>query len=143
MKKFIYIGSLLILLVLFSAAATFGQSQFGVDVNIPFAFNVADHSYDAGNYIVKFDRHALGAAATLSIHDTKTGEVQTVVLNAAGDPGSEEIKLVFETVEGRRYLRKVRTPSSSYAIAKTKIEKNLAKNRSQPGGAIGETVNVF
>jgi hypothetical protein len=143
MKKIIPIVSFLSLLVLFSAASVSGQSQFGIDINIPFAFNVADRSYDAGNYIVRFERHTPGAAATLSIQDTKTDKVQTVVLNTAGDPGSEEIKLVFDTVEGRRYLRKVRTPSSTYAIAKTKAEKNLAKNRNQAGGDTGDAVNIF
>jgi hypothetical protein len=143
MKKIIRLVSFLSLLVLFSAASTFGQSHFGIDVNIPFAFNVADHAYDPGNYIVKFERHGPGLAATLSIQDTKTDEVQTIVLSAGGDPGSEEIKLVFDTVEGRRYLRKVRTQSSSYAIAKTKTEKNLAKGRNQPGGVMGETLNSF
>ena len=39
MKKFIQISALLSFLVLLNVAASFGQSQFGTDVNIPFAFN--------------------------------------------------------------------------------------------------------
>ena len=142
MKKLIQIGSILSLLVLFSAASTFAQSQFGVDVNIPFAFNVGDRSHEAGNYIVKFQRHPLGSA-TLAIEDTKTEEVQTIFLNAGVGPGSDEIKLVFDTVEGRRYLRKIQTPSSTYAIARTKAEKNLAKVRSQGAGETGDAANMF
>src|SRR5215218_5338540 len=105
MKKLIQISSFLSLVLLFSAASTFAQSQFGIDVNIPFAFNVRDRSYEAGNYIVKFQRHSPGSA-TLSIEDTKTDEVQTMLLTGNGDGGSEDIKLVFDSVEGHRQLRK-------------------------------------
>ncbi|HUR98800.1 MAG TPA: hypothetical protein VMZ26_12100 [Pyrinomonadaceae bacterium] len=142
MKKLIQIGSILTLLVLFSAASTFAQSQFGIDVNIPFAFNVGDRSYDAGNYIVKFQRQTPGSA-TLSIEDTKTNEIQTVILNAGGDPGSDEIKLVFDTVEGHRYLRKVRTQSTTYAIVKTKAEKNLAKVQGGKAADTGDASNMY
>jgi len=142
MKKFIQISSFLSLVVLFSAASTLAQSHFGIDVNIPFAFNVGDRSYDAGNYIVKFERHSPGSA-TLSIEDTKTDEVQTVLLNSNGDGGSEDIKLVFDTVEGRRQLRKVRTSSSTYAIVRTKAERTAAKVRSEKAGETGDAANMF
>ena len=123
MKKFIQIGALLSFLVLFNVAASYGQSQFGTDVNIPFAFNVGDQSYEAGNFILRFERFS-GGSATLSIQDTKTDKVQTVLMNAGGDGASSEIKLVFDTLEGQRYLTKVRTPARSYALVKNKPEKN-------------------
>ena len=126
MKKFIQISALLSLLVLFNVAASYGQSQFGTDVSIPFAFNVGDQSYEPGNYIFKFERFSNGAA-TLRIEDTKNDKIQTVLMNAGGDPASSEIKLVFDTLEGQRYLTKVRTPSRSYAVVMNKPEKNRGK----------------
>ena len=142
MKKFIQIGSIVSLLVLFSAGATFAQPYFGTDVNIPFAFNVGDHSYEAGNYIVKFERLMTGAA-TLSIQDTKTDEVQKVLLNAGGEIGSAEFKLVFDSVEGQRYLTKVRTSARTYAVVGKRPEKNSAKVRSASAGETGDAANMF
>ena len=115
MKKFIQIGALLSLLVLFNVGASSGQTHFGTDVSIPFAFNVGGQSYEPGNYIVKFERLSTGVA-TLTIEDTKNDKIQTVLMNAGGEAVSSEIKLVFDTVDGQRYLTKVRTPDRSYAI---------------------------
>ena len=142
MKKFIQISALLSLLVLFNVAASYGQSQFGTDVKIPFAFNVGDHSYEAGNYIVKFERLMLGTA-TLSIQDTKTDEVQKVLLNAGGELGSAEFKLVFDSVEGQRYLTKVRTSVRTYAVVGKRPEKNSAKVRSVNAGETSDAANMF
>lgn len=119
MKKFIQISALLSLLVLFNVAATFAQSSFGTDVKIPFAFNVGDQSYEPGNYIVKFERFATGSAI-LSIHNTESNKTQTVLMNSRGEAASDEIKLVFDTLEGQRYLTKIRTPLRTYAVVMKK-----------------------
>lgn len=128
MKKFIQTCSLLSLLALFSVATTNAQSGFGTDVNIPFSFNVGDRSYEAGNYIVKLERRPTGFA-TLSIQDTKTDDVQTVLLNVGGEGPGTQVDLVFDTMQGQRYLTKVRTPERTYALVRTKAEKNAAKAR--------------
>ncbi|PYT00832.1 MAG: hypothetical protein DMF63_05875 [Acidobacteria bacterium] len=122
MKKFIQISALLSLLVLFNVAASVGQSNFGTDVNIPFAFNVGDQSYEAGDYILKFERFSAGSA-TLTIQDVKNEKSQTVLMNAGGDMSRGEIKLVFDTLEGQRYLTKVKTPSRTFAIIMNKPDK--------------------
>jgi hypothetical protein len=119
MKKFIQVCSLLSLLVLFGAASANAQSGFGVDVEIPFAFSVGDESYEAGNYIIKVDKLTTGTA-TLSIRDTKTDSVQTVLMNGNGDDAAGDIKLVFDNVEGRRVLTKVHTPNRGYALIRSK-----------------------
>ena len=141
MKKFIQFSSILSLLVLFSVAAS-AQTNFGTDINIPFAFNVGDHSYEAGNYIVKFDRKLPGAAM-LSIEDPKTDKVQTLLLTSGGEVGSSEFKLVFDTVDGQRYLTKVRTAVRTYALIKTKSQKNLAKTGAGKAGEPGDAANMF
>jgi hypothetical protein len=132
MKKFIQISTLLSLLVLFNVAASYGQTHFGTDVSIPFAFNVGGQSYEAGNYIVKFDRLSTGTA-TLTIEDPKNEKIQTVIMNAGGEAASSEIKLVFDTLDGQRYLTKVRTPDRSYAIV---------MNRTR-GGKAGSDASLF
>ncbi len=146
MKKFIQICSLLSLLVLFTAVSVSAQKSFGSDVEIPFAFNVGDHSYDAGNYIVKLERLSSGSA-TLSIQDTKTDEVQTVLLNVNGDGPGTEVKLVFDTIEGRRYLTKVRTAEKTFALVRPKSDKSAAKVKSfeKPAetSVIGGTADLF
>jgi hypothetical protein len=130
MKKFIQISVLLSLVVIFNTAASYAQSQFGTDINIPFAFNVGDQSYESGNYILKFERFSTGSAI-LSIQDTKNDKVQTVLMNAGGDGVSDEIKLVFDTLEGQRYLTKVKTPARTYAVVMNKPGKNRGKSADQ------------
>jgi len=129
MKKFIQICSLLGLLVLFTVISASAQvSGFGTDVEIPFAFNVGDHSYQAGNYIVKVERISANTA-TLSIQDTKSDDLQTVILTVNGGQSASETKLVFDTIEGKKYLTKVRSADKTYALTRTKAMKNLAKAR--------------
>jgi len=144
MKKFIEICSLFILLVVFCSAAATAQSSYGSEVAIPFAFNIGDRSHAAGTYIVKLEKFPTGSAI-LSLQDTNTDDFQTVVLSTSGDEPGKEVKLVFDTIEGRRYLSKIRTPDRTYAIAKSKAQKDAAKARNidKPTAAspAGETVN--
>ena len=142
MKKFIQISSLLTMLVLSTSIATFAQTGFGTDVKIPFAFMVGDRTYEAGEYIVKLDRLASGNA-TLSIQDTKTDEIQRVLLNASGDAVSGEIKLVFDTVGGQKRLTKISTPDRSYAVVKTRSEKDAARKDKEAASDLGGGANLF
>jgi len=128
MKKIIQIFSLLSLVFLFTAVSASAQSKLGSEVEIPFAFNVADHSYEAGTYILQLQKYSVGSA-TLSIHDTKTNEIQNVLLNANGEEPGAEIKLVFETVDRERRLAKIVTSDRTYALVRSKAERNAAKAR--------------
>lgn len=128
MKKFIQLTSLFCLLVLFGVVAN-AQSSYGSEVEIPFAFTVGDHSYDAGHYIVKIEKFS-AASATLSIREVDSNDSQRILLNGNGDDPASDMKLVFDTIEGRRYLSKVRTPDRSYGIVKSKP----AKDASSGGG---------
>ena len=140
MKKFIRISSLLTLLVLFTVISASAQfSGFGTDVEIPFAFNVGDRSYQAGNYIVKVERISANTA-TLSIQDTKSDDLQTVLLNVNGGQSDSETKLVFDTIDGKKYLTKVRSADKTYALGRTKAMKNLAKSRGVVTQFDGSTV---
>lgn len=123
MKKFIQV-SLFSLLALFAVVSVNAESGFGTEVEIPFAFNIGDRSYDAGSYIVKIERLPTGAAM-LSIQDTKTDDIQSILMASSGETPSKDFKLVFDTIEGRRYLTKVRTSDRSYALARPKVQKQV------------------
>lgn len=144
MKKFIQIISLFGLLVFVGTISASAQAGYGTEVNIPFAFNIGDQSYEAGSYIIKIDRRITGAS-TLSIRDTKTDEQQTVLLSSNGEAAAGEVKLVFDTVEGRRYLTKIRTPDRGYGLFRGKVEKDAVKARnvkpvSDGAGSDGSTI---
>lgn len=129
MKKFIQAFSLLSILVLgsvFSANANTAQPGFGSEVVIPFAFNVGDRAYEAGSYIVKFGRISEGTA-TLSIQDPKTDDMQIVLVNVNAEPSNGELRLVFDTIDGQKYLTKVRSSGKTFALLKTKSEKSASR----------------
>jgi hypothetical protein len=134
MKKIIQVCSLFTLIFLFTAVSASAQSNYGSEVQVPFAFNVGNHSYEAGTYIVRVVRRVDGSS-TLAISDTKTDETDVFLLNANGDDPTNEVKLVFDTIEGRRYLTKVRTPIRTFALHKPKVEKGRA--------SVGEGSSIF
>ena len=141
MKKFIQICSVLSLLVVFTVAASAKtEGGFGTEVDIPFAFNVGDRSYEAGTYIVKFGRVS-SETATLSIQDLKNDSVQTVLVNVNNESGQSDMRLVFDMINGQRYLTKVRHNDKTFALLKVKTEKNVSV--SMGSGAAGNDVSVF
>ena len=132
MKKFIQICSLLSLVAVFTlvASASNAQSNVGSEVAIPFSFNIANRAYDAGTYIVKLTKLPSGAAM-LSIENSKTGDRQSMFLTSKGDRSGTELKLVFETAGGRKYLTKVQTPENTFAIIGAKSKNyNVGQSRS-------------
>ncbi|HEV8591292.1 MAG TPA: hypothetical protein VGQ55_04250 [Pyrinomonadaceae bacterium] len=126
MKKLIQICSLLSLIVVFTAVSSFAQSMYGTDVKIPFAFNVGDKAYDAGDYIVKVQKQATGISL-LSIQDTKTDDIQQRFLNVNGDAAGSELKLIFATIGGQKFLSKVETPNHGYSLPRGKVEKEARR----------------
>jgi hypothetical protein len=142
MKKVIQIVSLLSLLVLFTAGSARAEDRFGTDVKIPFAFNVGDRSYEAGDYIIKLERLGNGTAA-LSIQNTKTDDIQRVLMNANGDNAADDVRLVFDTINGQRYLTKLRTTDRTYAIVGSKPGKDTAKAGKEKAPEIGGGANAY
>jgi hypothetical protein len=129
MKKLIQICSLLTLLVAFSVVSINAQSNFGSEVEIPFAFQVGENSYEAGSYIVKVNK-LTPSTAKLSIEDPETGKIQNILMGVTGESAGSEIKLVFDNYEGRRHLSKVRTTETTFAIAGLKGYKDAAARKS-------------
>ncbi|HVF31016.1 MAG TPA: hypothetical protein VNA22_08600 [Pyrinomonadaceae bacterium] len=145
MKKFIQVCSVLSLLVVFTVVASAKvENGFGTEVNIPFAFNVADRSYEAGNYIVKFGRVSANVA-TLSIQDLKNDEVQTVLINNNNESANTtDMRLVFDTINGQKYLTKVSHNDKTFALIRVKSDKDVSKSvGAGASGAIGGEANLF
>jgi hypothetical protein len=123
MKKFIQIASLFSLLAVFTVMSANAQSgTYGSEVEIPFAFNVGDQSYEAGHYVIKVQKLTTGAA-TITISDTKNDKVRIVLLNASADAPQQGVKLVFDNVDGQRYLSYVNTPERTFALVKARPDK--------------------
>jgi predicted small secreted protein len=142
MKKFIQICSVLTLLVAFTVVASAKtEVGFGTEVEIPFAFNVGDKSYEAGTYIIKFGRLS-AETATLSIQDVKEGKLQTVLVNVNNESGAGDMRLVFETINGQKYLSKVRHNDKTFALLKVKSEKNASVGAGADA-SIGGSANLF
>ena len=143
MKKFIQIASMLSLLVIFTVVSANAQSNtYGSEVEIPFAFNVGDQSYEAGHYVFKVQKLTTGAA-TLTIEDTKNDKIRIVLMNANGETPGKDVNLVFNNINGQRYLSRVNTPERSFAIVKSGSERDAAakarKSEVSTGGISGAT----
>lgn len=133
MKNIIRTFALFSLLAVFAVVSVNAEAGFGTEVEIPFAFNVGDKAYEAGSYIVKIERLKNGGGATLSIQDPKSNDIQTVLMNANGEQAGSEVRLVFDTIEGRRYLTKVRANDRSFALVRPKT--NQVETSEVSGGA--------
>lgn len=129
MKKFIQAFSLLSIIVfgsVFSATAKTAQPRFGTEVEIPFAFNIGNRAYEAGSYVIKLGRISPNVA-TLLILDLKSDEMQTVLVNVNSERSGGDMRLVFDTIDGQRYLTKIRTDEKTFALFKTKSEKSASR----------------
>lgn len=145
MKKLIQICSLLSLLVVFASIPASAQSEYGSEVEIPFAFSVGDRSYDEGKYIVKIARPQSGIA-TLSIQDPKTDSFQKVIVNSDVYNTDNAVKLVFDTVNSKKFLSRMVTPSGTFALSKRKAQRDDAsrsKSRTSKAEAVIGGSNLF
>ena len=136
MKKFIRTFSVFCLVAVFAVISVSASavSGFGSEVEIPFAFNVGEKAYDAGSYIVTIERVSNETSA-LRIRDTKNENSQTVLINLSYASAREELKLVFDTVDGKKYLTKVGTADRLAAVDHPKSDRKTAdaeKVRIQP-----------
>lgn len=146
MKRFIQICSLLSLLVLFTGFPSDASAGYGTEVEIPFAFQIGDRSHDAGQYIVKLERIS-ASTSTLTLQNVKTDEMQTVLLNVSSAKAGSEMKLVFDTIEGKKYLTKVGTADKTYAIIHNNVDRKALKareaNRPSEGVVTGGGADLF
>jgi hypothetical protein len=126
MKKLIQICSLLSLVLVFTAVSASAHTAYGSEVEIPFSFSAGDRSYEAGKYIVKVATIQNGTAA-ITIVDPKSDSTQTVLARRSGDTADNEIKLVFNNVNGERVLSRIITPTGGFAFHPKNQRRDVAR----------------
>lgn len=143
MRKFIQISSLLALVLAFTTFSVKAAGGFGSEVEIPFAFYVGDKAYEAGHYIVRVQRLETGGAI-LSIQNSEDNKVHSLFLNRSGDPGSSEVKLIFDVANGQRYLSKVTAQDHSFAVIGSKERRTeVGKAKRSTAAEIGGGGSTF
>ena len=109
-------------IALFAVISAFGvvanaQINYGAEVDIPFDFSVGEKVYEAGKYTVKINKQVVNGAV-LTIQKNGSDEFQSVLMNNNGGERSEDVQLVFSSVEGRNVLTNVTTSISDYSLLK-------------------------
>jgi hypothetical protein len=81
-----------------------------VSVDVPFSFFVHDEEMPAGHYEIRTQGDEETA---LLIESTTAGKMAAVqVITRLADNGSKESTVVFDKVEGKRYLSEVHIPAT-------------------------------
>ena len=131
MKKLIQICSVLSLLVVFSVVSANAQAFVKrYQAQIPFDFNIGQKAYQAGNYVIKISKFSSEGIA-LSLEDTKSHRLQTVLLPKNGDVSADAPKLIFTRYENQRFLSKLLTEEIGVSLIKSDVEKRIAEKDKQ------------
>ena len=109
-------------IALFTVISAFGvvanaQINYGAEVDVPFDFSVGEKVYEAGKYTVKINKQVVNGAV-LTIQKNGSDEFQSVLMNNNGGERSDDVQLVFSSVEGRNVLTNVTTSISDYSLLK-------------------------
>ena len=99
----------------FGVVAANAQINYGAEVKIPFEFNVGEHAYKAGKYTVKINKQMVAGAA-LTIQEVGSDTTQTILLTNGGGARSGEVQLVFNSLDGRRYLTGITTSNEAFGF---------------------------
>ena len=111
----------------FGVVAANAQINYGAEVKIPFEFNVGEHAYKAGRYTVKINKQMVVGAA-LTIQEVGSDKTQTILLTNGGGARSGEVQLLFNSLDGRRYLTGITTSNEEFGLLGEKgAETRLAK----------------
>lgn len=138
MKSFIQAFAMVAFLFAGSMVAE-AQMNYRADVDIPFDFNVGDKSYETGRYTVKINKQMVVGAAALTIQRVGSDEVQTILLGNGGGERSGDVQLIFNSVDGRKYLTDVNTTTSRFELVTERIlERRLAESKTKNKGKATE-----
>ena len=136
MKKFIQICSLLTLVVVFSVVSTKAQTIRRYEANIPFAFNIAGKSYEAGTYTMKLS-NAYGVKVMTLVND-QNRVLQNFYVLDRGDGAAKNSFLRFIRNDGELSLAKVFTTEKSFTVAGASQKSKAFKN----GATVSDTQSV-
>lgn len=107
-----------------TALATTFFPGYGVQVKIPFEFTAGDTHLPAGNYTIV---RASFFAPSVELRNDKS---EVTVLLPVGDTyevqNSEDPILVFDRIDGKDFLKEVRTDNTVYTFEMSRQEKQLA-----------------
>jgi hypothetical protein len=123
MKNIVQGFALFAVVFAFGAVAN-AQINYGAEVDVPFEFSVGEKAYEAGRYTVKINKGMI-AGAVLSIQKSGSDEVQSVMLNNNGGERSNDVQLVFGSLEGRNFLTNVTTSTSDFSLLKRARRKSM------------------
>jgi len=124
---------LVVAIFAFGTVAADAQINYGAEVSVPFEFNVGDQAYEAGRYTVKINKQMVAGAA-LTIQKVGSDKIQTILLGNGGGSRSGEVQLVFNSLDGRRYLTGITTSNEAYALFHEKgAETRLAELQKAKG----------
>ena len=131
MKNFVKGFALFAAIFAFGAVAN-AQINYRGEVNVPFEFTVGHKKHEAGKYTIAINKQMV-AGVVLSIQKEGSDEVETFLVNNKGGRRSEDVQMVFGSIDGRMVLTNITSANSDYAlfarprqsgkIAKIKVER--------------------
>ncbi len=129
MKKIIQYCSMLVLAVAFMVISASAQNQVvRIDANIPFAFNLGEKAFPAGDYVIKISKvSADSMSLLLGTKDGKT--LDNVLLASKGDSAGGKARLVFGSADGQYFLSKVITGEKGFSLQNDDARAGVSKDR--------------
>jgi hypothetical protein len=131
MKKLIQVCSMLCLVFVFAAVSAKAQTVKQYSAEIPFDFNIAQKSYQAGSYVIKISKLSLSNVA-LSLEDKDKNILQTVFIRGNGEAFKNEEKLVFTRDGEQRVLSQMVTHENEFKIPAPNYMKRNLKAKGKP-----------
>ena len=114
MKNFLKGFALFAAIFAFGAVAN-AQINYRAEVNVPFEFSVGDKTHDAGKYTISINKQMV-AGAVLTIQKEGSDDVETFMVSNNRGQRSEDLQLVFSSVDGRKFLTNITSANSDYAL---------------------------
>ena len=120
-------STILFLLIALTIGTITASAQRGlrVSADIPFDFSVGKEEFKAGTYDLSIVNTAPGFFA-VSLLDNGKAIYRTTAVRS-GDVTRDKSLLVFNIVDGERYLDKVMTPDIGYSVYKQYNNKTIAR----------------
>lgn len=128
-KSLLILGVFTFAMSLSTAMAFTLHPGYGVEANIPFAFNAGETQLPAGNYIIV--RTSDVDPAMKLTNENSNISVFLPVEDMAEMNGSETSELVFNKIGDKDFLSEVRTDGDTYQFEKSHQEKQLVMNGSK------------
>jgi len=114
MKNFVKGVALFAVIFAFGAVAN-AQINYRAEVNVPFAFSAGEKQYEAGKYVITINKQMV-AGAVLSIQQEGSDNVETFMVSNNRGQRSNDVQLIFGSVEGRKFLTNITSANSDYAL---------------------------